>query len=177
MEYIPDTICWTEVPASLKVLRRQRSRWQRGLLQTLFKHRKMICAPNYGSTGMLGMSYQFFFYVVSPIIELIGFTIIPIAWLAGILNTNFFIAYIALVIVFGALVSIAGLFWEEFSDRNNTRVSDLIILAIGGIIENFGYRQINTLWRLEGIYQSLTRQTKWGSMPREGFKKNTASKI
>jgi cellulose synthase/poly-beta-1,6-N-acetylglucosamine synthase-like glycosyltransferase len=169
MEYVPDIICWTEAPVSLKVLRRQRSRWQRGLMQTLFKHRKMILAPNYGAAGMLGMSYQFFFYAISPIIELIGYIVIPIAWVTDLLNTQFFIFYIVLVFLYGLFFSIMGFFWEEFSNKYKTKVSDLVFLSIGGFLENFGYRQLNTLWRLEGLYQFLTRQTKWGSMPRVGF--------
>ena len=32
IQFIPDPICWTEAPESLRVLARQRGRWQRGLL-------------------------------------------------------------------------------------------------------------------------------------------------
>ena len=36
--YIPDPLCWTEVPEKLKILSRQRNRWTRGNMETLFKH-------------------------------------------------------------------------------------------------------------------------------------------
>ena len=39
---IPDTCCWTEGPSNLAMLYRQRTRWARGLFQTLSIHHKMI---------------------------------------------------------------------------------------------------------------------------------------
>ena len=38
--YIPESLCWTEVPASMTIFLRQRVRWARGLIQTLFLHKK-----------------------------------------------------------------------------------------------------------------------------------------
>jgi hypothetical protein len=40
--YIPDPLCWTEVPSDLKSLRKQRTRWTRGLVESLRTHRKMF---------------------------------------------------------------------------------------------------------------------------------------
>ena len=53
IEYIPDPLCWTEVPESLKVLVKQRDRWSRGNLETLKKHKDMFFNPKYGRLGML----------------------------------------------------------------------------------------------------------------------------
>ena len=38
--YIPDPLCWTEVPDNVKTLRRQRERWTRGLVESLKKHKE-----------------------------------------------------------------------------------------------------------------------------------------
>jgi len=40
--FIPDPVCWTEAPESLKVLQVQRNRWQRGLLESLFSNKKLL---------------------------------------------------------------------------------------------------------------------------------------
>ncbi|TDK58444.1 glycosyltransferase family 2 protein [Bacillus salipaludis] len=39
--YVPDPVCWTEVPESISILRRQRRRWHRGLFESLWTHRKL----------------------------------------------------------------------------------------------------------------------------------------
>jgi cellulose synthase/poly-beta-1,6-N-acetylglucosamine synthase-like glycosyltransferase len=43
--FFPDPICWTEAPSSLRVLIRQRDRWQRGLTQMLATHARWSDAP------------------------------------------------------------------------------------------------------------------------------------
>lgn len=54
---IPDPLCWTEVPESKEVLWKQRNRWMRGTMETLWKHRKLMFNPKYGKLGMLSMPY------------------------------------------------------------------------------------------------------------------------
>ena len=70
--YIPDPLCWTEAPASYKILGRQRNRWTRGTIETLRTHKKMFFNPNYGILGMLSYPYWFFFELLAPLIEFTG---------------------------------------------------------------------------------------------------------
>ena len=51
--FVPDPVCWTEVPESVKVLRRQRARWHRGLVQSLWQHKRILCNPRYGTLGTI----------------------------------------------------------------------------------------------------------------------------
>jgi hypothetical protein len=38
------------------------------------------------------------------------------------------------------------------------------------VIENVGYRQMHSWWRLQGLYRAVTgRETSWGVMTRTGF--------
>lgn len=71
--YIPDPLCWTEVPSDLKSMRRQRTRWTRGLIESLRTHRKMFFNSQYGRLGLLGYPYWFFFEWMAPLIAFAGF--------------------------------------------------------------------------------------------------------
>ena len=53
IEYIPDPLCWTEVPEDLGILINQRDRWARGNLETLYKHKDMFFNTKYGKLGLL----------------------------------------------------------------------------------------------------------------------------
>jgi cellulose synthase/poly-beta-1,6-N-acetylglucosamine synthase-like glycosyltransferase len=172
MLYVPDPVCWTEVPNTLKILRRQRSRWQRGMLETLFKHRGMLLSKNLTAVGILGLGLFFLFDVIGPLIELFGLILVPISWMCGILNGEFFMAFLLLMSVFGVFVSVCSLLLEELSLTRTSRAQDLIVLLLAAILENFGYRQINSLWRAEGIWQFLTRKKGWGTMVRTGFQQS-----
>ncbi len=63
---IPDTCCWTEGPPNLAMLYRQRTRWARGLFQTLSIHHKMIFKKTYKQMGLLTLPYMFVFEFLAP---------------------------------------------------------------------------------------------------------------
>ena len=70
--FIPDPLCWTEVPESFTILQRQRNRWTRGAIDTILKHKRMFLNPKYGLIGMLSFPSWVFFEWLAPIIEAIG---------------------------------------------------------------------------------------------------------
>lgn len=167
--HVPDPVCWTEAPDTLKVLARQRTRWQRGLCETLWRHRKMIGSPRYGSVGMYSLPQFLFFDVISPVLELIGLLLVPLCTIIGILSIDFFIAYCALVFGFGICLSLGSFVLAEFSLRRHGRISDIWRMGFGAIAENFGYRQLNSVWRVMGIWQFFKGKQGWGDMQRRGF--------
>ncbi|HVS20307.1 MAG TPA: glycosyltransferase [Pyrinomonadaceae bacterium] len=73
--YEEGAIGWTEAPASLKMLARQRFRWAYGTLQCLWKHRNALFRPRYGALGFVAMPnvwiFQILFPLISPIMDLI----------------------------------------------------------------------------------------------------------
>lgn len=76
IQYIPESLCWTEVPPTYNILMRQRIRWARGLVQTLNLHRSVMFNPKYKGMGLFSMPYFLFFEFLSPVIELIGIFVI-----------------------------------------------------------------------------------------------------
>ena len=170
MRYVPDSICWTEAPQTFRLLRLQRTRWQRGMVQTLVKHRTMIFNGRYGPAGTLGMGYFFLFDLIGPLLELGGYFLIPISYWQKAIEWEFLLAYLMLTFTYGVFLSVGSLLLEMTITRN-ARVRDLGLLTLAAIAENFGYRQLNNFWRLEGIWQFLRRKQGWGDMTRSGFLK------
>src|SRR3954471_11961114 len=91
--FVPDPICWTEVPESLRVLRRQRTRWQRGLIDTLWRHRGMMGRARYGMVGLVALPGFAIFEMLSPIIELSGYILLPALLLCGYLDPSYAVAF------------------------------------------------------------------------------------
>jgi len=167
--YIPEPVCWTEVPESLGQLGKQRSRWHRGAMETFFKHRKMLLNPRYGRVGTLGFLNMLLVDVLSPIAELLGYLIIPLAWATGILSLDYFLAFTALTFAFGIFISAGALVMEEVELRRFPRARDLRVLFVASVLENIGYRQINNFWRVRGMIQFIGRRRGWGHLDRKGF--------
>ncbi|GLH94791.1 bifunctional polysaccharide deacetylase/glycosyltransferase family 2 protein [Phytohabitans aurantiacus] len=66
--YTPDAIAWTEAPASLRQLWRQRYRWCYGTMQAMWKHRRaLVQGGAAGRLGRRGLSYLLLFQVLLPL--------------------------------------------------------------------------------------------------------------
>src|SRR5260370_11615242 len=79
--YVADPVCWTEAPGSARILRRQRRRWQRGSLETLLFHRRMVLNPRYWAVGMIALPALLLFEIIGPVLELSGDLVIAVGLL------------------------------------------------------------------------------------------------
>ena len=165
----PAPVCWTEAPETLRTLARQRNRWQRGTLQVLGYHSKMLFNPRYGVVGLLAMPYYFLFEAMGPIIELTGYVLTAVAIPFGLLDWRFAQLFFLAAVVYGSLLSVASVALEELSFRRYPKLTDLLRLTLFGIFENFGYRQMATWWRVMGIVDYYRGKRGWGTMKRKGF--------
>lgn len=168
--FVPDPVCWTEAPETLRVLARQRNRWHRGLLQTLWLHKKMMFNPKYGSVGMLGFPYAAFFELFGPFVEVLGYVSIFASFLLGILDVEFFLLFLAVAIVYGTLLSVAAVLLEEISFRRYPGWLDLSKLLFYGFLENLGYRQMLSLFKVKAFGDAIRNRRAWGRMERRGFR-------
>lgn len=168
MRYVPEPVCWTEAPESLKVLRTQRTRWQRGALEVASKNKDMFFNPKYGRFGLVAMPNNLLVDVIGPIAEFIGYLAFPFLYFLGILDQAFLLAFIAIFFIFGTFISVSTLILEELELARSPRARDLLKLGFVALIENFGYRQLNSWWRIVGWWQFLRKVEGWGDMPRLG---------
>lgn len=171
MYFLPDPVCWTEVPETLTQLGRQRNRWQRGLIDSLIVHKTMLLKPKYGTIGLIGMPYFFVFEMFSPMVELAGLILVVVSFALGIVDLKFIGLFMAVAILFGASLTTGSVLLEELSFHRFPKVSELLILIAVGFAENLGYRQLNTWWRAKGCLDYLKGNTAWARMERRGFSK------
>jgi cellulose synthase/poly-beta-1,6-N-acetylglucosamine synthase-like glycosyltransferase len=169
ISFIPEPVCWTEAPETLAVLGRQRSRWQRGALETFAKHKDMMLDRRYGRIGAFGMGNMLLVDVLGPVVEVLGYLLVPAFWALGLLNVEYLVAFVAVTFAFGVAVSVGSLILEELELRRVTGPAGLLVLLLTAVVENFGYRQLNNLWRLRGWWQFLRKSEAWGTMTRRGF--------
>lgn len=169
IHFVPDPVAWTECPEDLRVLGRQRDRWQRGLVQSLTRHQKMLFNPRYGRAGLIAFPYFYFLEMIGPVIELVGYVSFTATIIAGRVEWPIVIAFLAVAIVLGGVLSLAAVALEELSFRRYPRVSDLVKLFGLALIENFGYRQLSAWWRLKGTWSAIRGVESWGKMTRKGF--------
>ncbi len=167
--YIADPVAWTECPESMKGLARQRDRWQRGLAETLTRHRRLLLNPRYGAVGLLSFPYFFFLEMLGPVIEVVGYAAFILTIALGLASLPYVLAFLALAIAFGIALSVAAIGLEELTFRRYQRTGDLGQLFWLALLENFGYRQLNSVWRIRGMWSVLRGKKGWGVLERKGF--------
>lgn len=167
--HISDPMCWTEAPESTAILRRQRGRWYRGLMDSLRIHSLMIGNPRYGWLGMFGLPFIFLSEFCSPIIEVTGYLVMTARWASGHWNVESFYLFVAVVYLYGTLLTIATILVESWQFRRYRRWQDMVTLLAWTFLEHIGYRQWHVYWQLTGLMDYLKKRHEWGAMPRKGF--------
>ncbi len=170
---IPDPLCWTEVPESKDILKKQRNRWMRGTIETLWKHRKMMFNPKYGKLGMVSLPYWFFFEFLGPLVEFLGYIIFIVFLLLGIINWQFFFILFALVVSMGFLYSIYGILVDLVSYQVYTKRKDFFSLIATAFSEPFYFHPIVVKAGVNGFIDYFKKSHGWGEMTRQGFNQNT----
>ncbi len=168
-KFVPDPICWTEAPETLKSLAGQRNRWHRGLIETLFHSRKMLFNPRYGITGLFAMPFYFIFEMLGPLIEVAGYIIFTIMVMLGQFNRPFALLFFLLAVVIGILLSLLSILLEEYSSRRYPHIKDIVIIVTFGLLENILYRQWLAVVRAKAFFDLAVGKHEWGEMEKKGF--------
>lgn len=167
--FVPDPVCWTEAPEDWTTLKNQRIRWQRGLLESLSLNFGLLCHYRGGVAGWLAFPFMLLFEALGPVIELAGYLFMLALFLSGTISSQALWVFLFVAIGFGILLSVSSLLLEEMTFHIYPHHRHLLLLLLIVLLENFGYRQINSWWRFIGIVRWLRGgKAKWGDMKRTG---------
>jgi cellulose synthase/poly-beta-1,6-N-acetylglucosamine synthase-like glycosyltransferase len=169
VEFVPDPVAWTEVPESLRVLGRQRDRWQRGLADVLSRYRGVALRRRYGSLGFVAYPYFVLVELLGPVVEAVGLVGLVLGLLTGSVNWPFALLFLLVAYGLGLIMTVLTLALEEWTYRGYGRGRDTLVLLGWAILEPLGYRQLTVVWRLKGLWKYSRGRTDWGVMTRKGF--------
>ncbi len=169
IHFIPDPICWTEAPESLKVLKGQRIRWQRGLAESLTLNRSLFFSRNGGAPGWGAYIFMTVFEWWGPLLEVLGYAIMTFLFLIGQISGHAFLIFMGMAFALGFLLSMNALLLEEITFHLYPRFSQIGRLMLAAVLENFGFRQLVSLWRFIGLWRWMVNsKSTWGKMTRTG---------
>lgn len=169
--FIPDPLCWTEVPTKFKILKNQRNRWTRGSIDTVMKHRDLFFNPKYGVMGMVSFPYWVLFEWLAPIIEAIGLIYFFIMLSIGRVNYDIFIILLFFVFSFSILFSSFVIFYETYIYNRYTGYKYLFIVILIAVAEMVVYHPLIVYFALLGNYVFFVKGDRkgWGKMTRTSF--------
>lgn len=170
--FVPDAVCWTEVPEDMATLRNQRIRWQRGLAESLWLNRRLFLG---GWVGWVAFPFFLVFELLGPVIEVVGAVLMGVLALIGALSAEAFVVFMGVALFSGVLLSLSALVLEESAFAVYQTKRDLLRIVAASVLENFGYRQLNSWWRMIGIVRWAKGLVvrggghHWGEMRRKGL--------
>lgn len=172
VQYIPETLCWTNCPDTYGTFESQRNRWTRGSIDTLLIHRKIFFNPKYGILGMLSYPFFLLFEWLLPIVETCGICYFLLLAIFGPVNWTFLILLFVFIYLYAVFMSASAIFIEQLAFHRYTKKSDVFRLILTALIEPFTYQLIITLIAISGnfMYFILGKKT-WGVMKHRGFAK------
>jgi len=175
--FVHDTVCWTELPSNFKMLKKQRLRWQMGLLESIAENRAMFFNPRYGIVGMFAIPFHFFTEIVPPFIELAGYAVIAAGLAARALGDPPFavpyinlIHFLAVTWLYSVIHSFIAISIEHYAVGTTLRFHHFIVKLLVSFLDNLFYRQVNLVYRCAGVFKFFTKRREWGEMKRSGYK-------
>lgn len=156
--YEESAVAWTEAPASLGALWRQRYRWCYGTLQAMWKHRgAMVQRGRAGKFGRRGLTYLMLFQVLLPLLAPVVdvFAIYGLVFLNPVRVLSVWAGFVVLQVAMGFYA-----FWLD-----GERAGPLWTLPL----QQFVYRQLMYLVVIQSVFTALAgTRLRWQRMERYG---------
>jgi cellulose synthase/poly-beta-1,6-N-acetylglucosamine synthase-like glycosyltransferase len=164
MRFVPESICWTQGPASMKDLRSQRTRWHCGLIQTIAKHRSMILNPRYGVVGMFMLPYIILYELLSPIFMVLGCLSTALSLVLGVASVFRVATAFLLYVLLGLILTTITYIDNRYCPQEKLTFLELVKVVFYGLLDAFFFRPYIALVNFSVFfkYKKITR-SKWVS--------------
>jgi cellulose synthase/poly-beta-1,6-N-acetylglucosamine synthase-like glycosyltransferase/peptidoglycan/xylan/chitin deacetylase (PgdA/CDA1 family) len=149
---------WTEAPASLGELWRQRYRWCYGTMQAIWKHRQALVARGRGrALGRVGLPYLLLFQVLLPLLA-------PVIDLYAVYGVLFLDARVTLL-SWGAFLAVQAVVTAYALHLDREPLRGLWVLPL----QQFVYRQLMYLVIVQSTVSALGgARLRWHKLHRSG---------
>ena len=164
MRFVPESICWTQGPASIRDLRSQRLRWHCGLIQTVSKYRSMILNPRYGVVGMFMLPYIILYELLSPVFMVLGCISTVLSILLGSNTIVGVAAAFLMYVLLGLILTTITYIDNRYCPAEKLTFKELVMVLFYGLLDAFFFRPYIALVNFTAFfkYKKLTK-SKWVS--------------
>lgn len=172
IKYIPDAVCWSQCPSNIRDLTKQRRRWYLGLFQTLYKHRQMFLASEFGVIGYVSYLYYLVYELLSPFIEVFGMITLVLAYAVNLINVPFMLLFFLIYAAYGAVLTITAFFARIYTQNITLSFLDVVKSIYLCIAESVCLRFIQAFTRITAFIGYKKKKNVWGQIQRQKIQLN-----
>lgn len=165
--YATDAICWTQAPENLGDLKKQRKRWHLGLFQSMYKHRKMLCNPRFGTVSLISYLYFLIYELLSPFIEIFGVFTMVLAFCVDLINVPFMILFFMIYAAFGSILSLTAFFSRMYTSNLKVTLRDGLRACFLCVFELTCLRFVMAWVRSTAFIGYKKKKLQWGRIERK----------
>lgn len=169
IEYVPQAVCWTQAPTSVKNIFTQRRRWHVGLIQCLNKYRRMLFSLRFGPLGWFSYPFYLFYEYLAPIIEVIGVVVTLLTLVINIINIPYMIVFFFVYFVFGIIMGISAFLARIYSQNVYLSRRDIFRAIVLAFVEVFFTQFVILSARISVLFLICKKKLEWGTIQRNGF--------
>lgn len=139
--YAPNAFAWCEEPDTLRRYWKQRNRWQRGMLRSVFRYKRLFFNYHYKMLGFLNYPFYLLFEVFGPIVEFISVFLVLVAWYLDIMNVYAVIIFFILACCFNVFLTTACILLNAITFNVYRTFLDAINMFSMSVVEMLGFHQ------------------------------------
>lgn len=155
LAYVPDAVCYTEVPEKWRLYASQRNRWQRGTLQALLRNWRMILNPRYGLTGLFGMPFFLLFEALSAVVEMAAWVLMVVCLIVGVATVWEVLLMLYVAYALNVFLSLSAILLTETTFLRASNWRDLWRILVSIFLDSLGFHQFHLATRVVGTVQFL----------------------
>lgn len=162
---LPFMVARTEGPDTLRALVRQRARWQRVVLETVWHFRGMLGRPTFRSVGLVGFPYYVLFEALAPLFQLLSLAAFVLAGWYRLLDWSVYLSLLGLVVFATSIPTTMAVHLYDVSYRDH-RLRDLLWMMLLGPLDLLLYRPVLIYAGFKGTKDWLKGEKGWHKFER-----------
>lgn len=162
---LPFMVARTEGPETLGALVRQRARWQRVVLETVWAFRGMLGRPAFRTVGLVGLPYYVLFEALAPFFQLFSMAAFLLAAWFRLIDWPAYFALLGAVVFATSIPTTMTVHLHDATYRNH-RPRDLAWLMLLGPLDLFLYRPVLVYAGLKGTKDWIQGKKGWEKFAR-----------
>ena len=167
IRYVPDAVCWSQVPERFRDLCKQRSRWYLGLFQTMWRHKALLSHPSYGVVSVVSYVYFVVYELLSPFFELLGLATTTISYILGLLNPPFMVMLFFIYTVYGSILTLSCFFARIHTGDMRVTFQDSCKALLMSFLEICGLHWLMNYVRITAFWGYRKKKMSWGRIERK----------
>jgi cellulose synthase/poly-beta-1,6-N-acetylglucosamine synthase-like glycosyltransferase len=162
---LPRLIAMTEGPDSVRDLIKQRARWQRVLLESVWAYRRMWFNPRYGTVGLVALPYNILFEALSPLMQGLSLVLLVLLGMQGVLDgfsTGAVLVFTALIVAAPSMLAVL----IDNRQHRDYRTRDLVTMSLYSLLDLVLFKPIILVAGLKGSVDFLRGKKGWDKFER-----------